>query len=82
MVYASSMYAAFMISTTIGAIDGLCVTFSLYFAVMFKTLQNEIQQIFEPYKDTEGMFFYDLQKYVYIFFGESLFILDFHENLN
>lgn len=56
LVYASTLYAAFMISATIGAIDGLCVTFSLYFAAMFKTLQYEIQELFAGLKDTNGKF--------------------------
>lgn len=54
LIYTGLLYAAFMISTTIGAVDGLCVTFSLYFAAMFKTLQYEVQQIFEAYESLNG----------------------------
>lgn len=38
----------------IGAIDGTCVSYCLYTAAMFKTIQYDLQKFFEKYADEDG----------------------------
>lgn len=52
IAYALVVYAAFLVVTTISSADGFCITVPLYAAAMFKTLQYDLKEMFEPYSET------------------------------